>query len=140
MTALLVLLIANSAYLAGLPGANAFYIANIPLHLVLGIVVSAMLIRQSGRSARVLPLVAAALIGIYLIPAGATTDHYKIVWLHIGLAVAGIAFLKPRWTVSLAALTLVAAGLRFGLPKERIVNAKAVPTSMNEEGEGPRSP
>jgi tetratricopeptide (TPR) repeat protein len=140
MTALLVLLVANAAYLAAFPTANLFYIANIPLHLVFGIVVCAVLIWQSRKSPKVIPLLAAALIGFYLIPAGATTDHYKAVWAHIALAVAGFAILKPRWTLALATLTFTAAALRFGLPKDRIVNPKIVPTAMTEEGEGPRSP
>jgi len=140
MTALLILLIANTAYLAALPAANLFYIANIPLHLILGAPVSAALIYQSRKSPKIIPLVAAALIGLYLIPAGATTDHYKILWAHIALAVIGLTLIKPRWTLTLATLTFTAAALRFGLPKDRIVNPKIVPTAMTEEGQGPRSP
>src|ERR1700722_4191538 len=140
MTALLILLIANSAYLAALPAANLFYIANIPLHLILGAAVSAALIYQSRRDPKIIPLVAAALIGLYLIPAGATTDHYKILWAHIALAVIRLAFIKPRYTLTLATLTFCAAALRFGLPKDRIVNPKVVPVAMTEEGDGPRSP
>jgi Tfp pilus assembly protein PilF len=137
---LLILVIANSAYLAALPAANLFYIANIFLHLILGMIASGVLIWQSRRSAKMLPLMAAALIGLYLIPAGATTDHYKILWTHIALAIAGLALLKPRWTAALATVIAVAAGLRFGLPKDRITNPTTVPTAMTEEGEGPRSP
>jgi tetratricopeptide (TPR) repeat protein len=140
MTALLILLIANSAYLAALPAANLFYIANIPLHLILGAALSAALIYQSRRDPKIIPLIAAALIGLYLIPAGATTDHYKILWAHIALAVIGLAFIKPRYTLTLATLTFCAAALRFGLPKDRIVNPKVVPVAMTEEGGGPRSP
>lgn len=140
MIPLLILLIANAAYLAALPAANLFYIANIPLHLALGVIVCAMLIWRSRHTAKIIPLLAAALIGLYLIPAGATTGHYKILWVHVALGVAGLAFLKPRWTLTLATLTFVAAALRFGLPKDRIVNPKIVPTAMTEEGQGPRSP
>jgi tetratricopeptide (TPR) repeat protein len=139
MTILLILLIANSAYLAALPAANLFYIANIPIHLILGILTTALLIWKS-RTARALPLLAAALIGIYLIQTGATTEHYKILWTHIALAVAGLALIKPRYTLTLATLTFIAAALRLGLPKDRIVNPKIVPLSMTEEGEGPKSP
>jgi Flp pilus assembly protein TadD len=137
---LLALLIANSAYLAALPAANLFYIANIPLHLLLAIPTCALLIWQSRKSPKIIPLLAATLIGIYLIPAGATTDHYKILAAHIALSVAGLALIKPRYTLTLATLTFIAAALRFGLPKDRIVNPKIVPISMTEEGEGPRSP
>jgi Flp pilus assembly protein TadD len=140
MTILLILLIANTAYLAALPAANLFYIANIPLHLILGTLVTAALIWQSRKSPKVIPLLAATLIGIYLIPAGATTDHYKILWAHIALAVLGLTLIKPRYTLTLATLTFCAAALRFGLPKDRIVNPKVVPIAMTEEGEGPKSP
>ena len=139
-TLLLVLLIANSAYLAALPAANVFYIANIVLHLALGAVGCAWLIWKARHSPIMLPLLGAALIGVYLIPAGATTDHYKILWAHIALAIAGLALLKPRWTAAIATLTVAAAALRFGLPKDRIVNPQSVPTAMTEEGGGPRSP
>ncbi len=140
MTILLILLIANSAYLAALPAANLFYITNIPLHLILGTLVTATLIWQSRKSPKIIPLLAAALIGIYLIPTGATTDHYKILWTHIALAVVGLTLVKPRYTLTLATLTFCAAALRFGLPKDRIVNPKVVPVAMTEEGEGPKSP
>jgi tetratricopeptide (TPR) repeat protein len=140
VTALLILLILNSAYLGALPAANLFYIANIPIHLALGVIVCAAMLWQSRKSAQAIPLLVAALIGLYLIPAGATTDHYKILWAHIALAVIGLALLKPRWILTLSTLTFIAAALRFGLPKDRIVNPKIVPTAMTEEGEGPRSP
>ncbi|HTB12313.1 MAG TPA: tetratricopeptide repeat protein [Bryobacteraceae bacterium] len=140
MTALLILLIANSAYLSALPAANLFYIANIPLHLALGTLVTATLIWQSRKSPKTIPLFLAALIGIYLISTGATTGRYKILEAHIALAVLGIAIIKPRYTLALATLTFIAAALRFGQPKDRIVNPKTVPTAMTEEGEGPRSP
>ena len=140
MTLLLILLIANTAYLAALPAANLFYIANIPLHIALGAAVCALIIWQSRKSAKIIPLLAAALIGLYLIPAGATTEHYKIVWTHIALAVIGLAIIKPRWTLALATLTIAAAALRFALPKDRIVNPTIVPTAMTEEGDGPKSP
>jgi Flp pilus assembly protein TadD len=140
MTLLLILLIANSAYLAALPAANLLYIANIPLHLILGLTACAALIYQSRRSPKIIPIVAATIIGIYLIPTGATTDHYKILWAHVALAVAGLAIIKPRYTLTLATLTFVAAALRFGQPKDRIINPTTVPTAMTEEGEGPHSP
>lgn len=140
MNALLILAVANSTYLAALPGANLVYVANIVLHPVLGLAVCGVLLWKFRRSARAIPLLLAVAIGLYLIAGGATTDHYKIVWTHIALAVAGLALLKPRWTAGLATLALAAAALRFGLPKDRIDNPKIVPVAMTEEGEGPRSP
>ena len=139
MTFLLTLLIANSAYLAALPAANLFYIANIPLHLILGFVVVGFLIWKQPTT-KSLPLLAAALLGLYLIPTGATTGNYKLFIAHIALAIVGLAIIKPRYTLTLATLTFVAAALRLGLPKDRIVNPTTVPTAMTEEGEGPKSP
>jgi len=139
MTLLIALLLLNSAYLAALPAANLFFIANIFLHLALGIGVCGWLIWKGRTSLRVLPLVAGALIGAYLIRAGATTDHFKILWAHIGLAAVGIAALKPRWSAAVALLGAAAFGLRFYLPKDRIVNPAVVPASMAEEGSGPKS-
>ncbi len=139
MTLLITLLIANSAYLAALPAANLFYIANIPIHLILGILTTALLIWKQ-RTSKSLPLLAAALIGLYLIPAGATSNHNNVLIAHIALAVVGLALIKPRYTLTLATLTFTAAALRLGLPTDRIVNPKTVPTAMAEEGEGPKSP
>ena len=47
---LLILLVANAAYLAALPAANLFYIANILLHLALGAIVCAWLLIWQSRS------------------------------------------------------------------------------------------
>ncbi len=107
MTALLILLIANSAYLAALPAANLFYIANIPLHLVLGAAVCSLANLPIQKIPKIIPLLLATLIGIYLIPAGATTDHYKILWAHIALAAIGLALIKPRYTLALATLDVL---------------------------------
>ena len=139
MIFLLALLIANSAYVAALPAANLFYIANILLHLILGIVVVGLLIWKQPTT-KSLPLLAAALLGLYLIPTGATTGNYKLLVAHIALAIVGLAIIKPRYTLTLATLTFIAAALRLGLPKDRIVNPTTVPTAMTEEGEGPKSP
>lgn len=140
LTILLAIFLVSSAYLAALPAANVFYIANIFLHLGLGIAVCGWLIWKFRTSMKVLPLLAGALIGAYLIYGGASTDHFKIVWAHIAFAIVGVAFLRPRWTGAIAALAVAAAALRFGLPKDRIANSKAVPTTMAEEGGGPHSP
>jgi len=139
---LLVLLIANAAYIAALPAANLFSIANILLHPLLGMTGAAALIAvaRTARRSLMLPLLAAAMLGIYLLFAGATRDHFSILWAHIVLAVIGIAILRPRWTGALALATIAAAGLRFGLPGERIRNPKTPPMAMTQEGEGPRSP
>ena len=130
----------NAAYLSALPSATIFYAANTVLHLALGVWLTVWLGRARWRSPRYAPLLVAAGLGTYLVFAGATRDHRLVLWLHILLAVAGLALLLPRWRVGLAALAVAAAAVRLGSPEARIRNPKVVPLSMMEEGAGPRSP
>jgi Flp pilus assembly protein TadD len=140
MTVLLLLTILNAAYVAALPSATVFYVANVLLHVALaGAAVAFVLWRFRG-TPKALPLLASALLGLYLVRFGATFDHRVVLWLHIGLAVVGIALLLPRWTPALGVAAALALALRFGGPPQRIVNPKTVPVSMQAEGEGPRSP
>ncbi|MGA2721902.1 MAG: tetratricopeptide repeat protein [Bryobacteraceae bacterium] len=137
---LLLMTVLNAAYVAAAPSATVFYIANVLLHLLLGTASVVWLGFAYRRSARVVPLVLAGVLGVYLAFVGATTDHRGILLAHIALAVAGLALLMPRWTAPLAALAVLALALRFGAAPERIRNPRTVPLSMNEEGAGPRSP
>jgi tetratricopeptide (TPR) repeat protein len=137
---LLLVMAVNAAYVAALPSATVFYIANVLLHLVLGAAVVLWLGWTWRRSPKVLPLVVAGAFGCYLIFTGATTDHRLVLWGHIVLAVVGLAILLPRWSAGFALLTVLAATLRFGAPPDRIRNPQLVPASMKEEGEGPKSP
>jgi hypothetical protein len=135
----------NAAYVAALPSATLLYIGNVILHLVLGTAVVIWLgvtCRRSsaGWAKRFSPLAIAAILGLYLTYAGATTTHRVALAAHIGLAVAGLAILVPRSRAVLAVLTLLAAAFRFGTPEARIRNPKSVPLAMTEEGAGPRSP
>ncbi len=131
----------NAAYVAALPAASLFYVANVLLHLVLGTATVVWLARTWRRSPKFVPLAAAAAIGVYLMFVGATTEHRWALWAHILLAVAGLMiFLPARWRAGLAILAVIAAALRFGLPQDRIHNPKIVPVSMQQEGAGPSSP
>jgi len=130
----------NAAYIAAAPAPTVFYIGNVLLHLVLGATVVVWLVGRYRRSARVGPLALAGALGVYLIFAGATRDHYAILIAHIALAVAGLALLMPRWTAPLAVLSVLAIALRFGTPPDRIRNPHTVPMTMAQEGAGPRSP
>ncbi len=140
MLPLLIVTVLNAAYVAAAPSATVFYIANVVLHLALGAATVIWLAFTYRRSPKLIPLALAGVLGVYLIFAGATTDHRAILWAHIGLAVAGLALLLPRFAVPLGVLTLLALTLRFGTPPDRIRNSHTVPVSMNEEGAGPRSP
>jgi Flp pilus assembly protein TadD len=130
----------NATYVAAAPAATVFYIANVVLHLFLGTAVVVWLGYRYRRSPKVAPLALAGALGVYLMIAGATTDHRAILLTHIALAVVGLALLMPRWTAPLAAMTVLALALRFGPPVERIRNPQIVPVSMKEEGAGPKSP
>ncbi len=130
----------NATYVAAAPAATIFYIANVVLHLFLGAAVVVWLGYRYRRNFRVAPLALAGALGVYLMVAGATTDHRAILLTHIALAVVGLALLMPRWTAPLAAMAALALALRFGTPVERIRNSQIVPVSMKEEGAGPRSP
>ena len=140
MLPLLILTVLNAAYVAAAPSATVFYIANVLLHLVLGAASVVWLAFTYRRSPKFIPLALAGVLGVYLIFAGATTDHRFILWGHIALAVIGLAMLVPRLAVPLGLLTILALSLRFGGTPDRIRNSHVVPVSMSEEGAGPRSP
>ncbi len=137
---LLALLVLNAAYVAALPSATVFYVANVLLHVALGAAAAGWLLWRYRRTPKALPLFIASVLGVYLIGAGATHDHRALLYLHIGLAVAGLAILLPRWMPALAVAAALAIALRSSAPPDRIRNPKIVPVSMRGEGEGPRSP
>ena len=143
---LIALLLLNAAYVAALPSATIFYVANVLLHVVLGLAGVIVLCWQWRRSPKIAVLVVTALLGGFLLVKGAITDNRWALWSHIALGVVGLAILLPRgrWRAGLAALTILAATLRFGWPvdwqRDRITNPETVPVSMAEEGAGPKSP
>src|SRR5215467_3807310 len=105
---LITALFVNAAYVAALPSATVFYVANVALHLLLGFSGVAALCWQWRRSPKAALLLAAAVLGGFLLMKGATTDHHAALWGHVALAVAGSAVLLPsaRWRAGLAALAL----------------------------------
>src|SRR5437764_944585 len=85
------LLLINSAYIAAFPSATVFYVANVVLHLVLGLglmAAAAFAIKRYPREGGA--FLAAGLPAIYLVIRGNTLDHRWILWLHIALAVAAV--------------------------------------------------
>src|SRR5690349_2522018 len=139
---LIALLLLNAAYVAALPSATMFYVANVLLHVIVGLGGVVVLCWQWRRSPKIAALVIAALLGGFLLVKGAVTDNRWVLWAHIALGVAGLTLLLPRgrWRASLAALAIMAAALRFGWPADRLRNPNTVPLSMAEEGAGPKSP
>jgi len=130
----------NAAYVAALPSPTIFYVGNVLLHLVLGTAATGWLIWKWRRSGLMVPLLIASLAGAYLAVRGATHDHFTVLWIHIGFAVAGLMILLPRARAAILLLALAAAGLRFYHAPDRIRNPQIVPVSMTEEGAGPKSP
>ncbi|HKD06165.1 MAG TPA: tetratricopeptide repeat protein [Bryobacteraceae bacterium] len=137
---LVVLAILNAAYVAALPSPTIFYVANVLLHLALGIGATVWLCWAWRRSPRVIPLAAAGLLGVYLMVRGATSDHRTVIALHIALAVIGLLMLVPRARTLVVTLALAAVVFRFGRPDDRIRNPRTPPVSMSDEGAGPKSP
>ncbi len=138
---LIALAILNAAYVAALPSATIFYVANVLLHLLLGLAAIAVVCWQWRSSPKISLLILAALLGGYVLVKGAVTANRWALWAHIASAAVGLAlFLPRRWRVGLAAIAIVAAVLRFGRAADRIHNSETVAVSMTEEGAGPKSP
>jgi tetratricopeptide (TPR) repeat protein len=146
----LVVLILNSAYLAAFPQPTIFYMANVVLHLVLGLalmVAAIVLLRRFGWPIALFPI--AGLPAIYLVIRGNTLDHRAILWAHIALAAAAVIAIGFRsgrayWIAASMLILLPASATVYHRmhpnPDDRIVNPASPPLSMDEEGAGARSP
>ncbi|HLN04436.1 MAG TPA: tetratricopeptide repeat protein [Bryobacteraceae bacterium] len=154
---LFIVLLINTAYVAALPSPTIFYMANVLLHLVLGVVLTVallFLLRDFPFAAGF--FLAASALGIYLAIAGNTMPHRWALFAHILAAVVGLAALIPfamrqaprfrtAFQVSLALLVLLPLGAKvyrkaFPDPDAQIRNGLTVPVSMDGEGGGPKSP
>jgi tetratricopeptide (TPR) repeat protein len=167
--ALFVALLVNTAYIAAFADPTVFYMGNVLAHFLLGIALAvavALLFRRRpdlGRelAAAVFLFTLSLVAGIWLAVAGNTLQNRWLLWTHVitaGLAVAAV--LPWAWrratqagegrrfgravlasALLLAVLPASAAVYRRMNPPEReIRNPLIVPTSMHEEGEGPKSP
>lgn len=138
-----VLLLVNTAYIGAFAEPSIFYMGNVLLHVALGALVYVLAIRSLPKS---VALVAFAVFatGAFLTWKGAVLPNQKVLWAHIGAGIlvallAGFHFPKLRT----ATLVLVVGGAALALRpqhEQRIVNPTVVPVSMEEEGEGPKSP
>ncbi len=154
---LFLLLIVNTAYVAALPSPTIFYMGNVLLHLVLGVVLTVALFfyLREFPSASGFFLLAAAL-GIFLAVRGNTTPHRWALIAHIAAAAIGLIAFYPfamrqaprfraAFQASLALVVLLPAGAevyRKLVPDRdaQIRNGLSVPVSMAGEGGGPNSP
>ncbi len=158
----LLTLLVNTAYVWAFASPTIFYMANVLLHVMLGLalaVAAAALLRRAWRD--VSPalsgaFILSAILGVYLTFAGATRDHRWALWAHIAAGLAGLGLAAPvlfrrapRFARAFAAccalLVLLPAATwtytrLFPNPADRIVNPAVVPAAMEDEGGGPRSP
>jgi tetratricopeptide (TPR) repeat protein len=121
----LLILLVNSAYIAGFSDATLWYFAQIALHPLLGLVLAVMAIRVLRNSRPLTRVSAAALIvsavglalGVAVLITGATTPFRTLVLAHVVVAAAGAALLLG-WLVS-----GFAAAHRSGFGRTRAVAA-----------------
>lgn len=154
-----VLLVANSAYLAAAGDPHFFYFANLFAHLGLGLVVAALFVpwwwarrREPLVLVSGLLLLASALVAVVLLAVGNVRPTYFLVWVHAGLAAAGLLCLVAwgllrrgggAWKLAAAGLVLALALPPAALwwqhthpdPKATIENPPA-PLSMPAEAMG----
>ena len=149
-TAAFVVLIANSAYIAAFPQPAIFYIANVVLHLLLGIglMAAAFVLVRRLRWAAVMLLLAGA-PALYLAIRGNTLDHRWVLWLHVAFAGAAVILFGLRrgrayWIAASLLIVLPSSAALYKKvhpnPNDRILNPTVPPLSMDEEGAGARSP
>jgi cytochrome c-type biogenesis protein CcmH/NrfG len=147
VSVLFLLLLLNSAYLAGFATPSVFYMVNVLLHIVAGAAIVglfAWMIRREHRLGAALLVVSGA-VGAWLAYAGNTLDQRLVLYAHIALAVAAVLACGRRYQVAAVALSLIPL-LAFTYQRvfpdaaDRIVNPRTVPVSMEEEGNGPQSP
>lgn len=163
-TRLLVVAIAtfllNTAYVAAFGTPSLFYMGNVMLHLALGLALTIVAAKFWNRHphlrAAVSTLSASAILGVALAAAGNTRDHRWILVAHIVLGIIAVAafvywairsdsaLLRPTAAAAICAAILVVAVPVYHRanpnPWHRIRNPILVPTSMHEEGAGPKSP
>ncbi|HEV2697075.1 MAG TPA: multiheme c-type cytochrome, partial [Terriglobales bacterium] len=167
---MLVFLFASAVYLYAFPQPNFLYAVVVLLHAVVGTVAMLYLIvllwgllREGAWIARLgwLLIAGSAGLGLVLIKIGALRSEWNLLYIHIGLALAGCCFLYGDWAgrrgwlapglgraaVRYAACFLALAGLSAGayysrnsrwLNSARIQNPADAPETMNDEGDGPQ--
>ncbi|HEX8031753.1 MAG TPA: multiheme c-type cytochrome, partial [Vicinamibacterales bacterium] len=165
-----VVLLLNTGYLSAFATASVFYMANVLLHLLLGLVLAVafawLLSRDSDlRRQLIVPslLFAVALVlALRLVWVGNLNEHRWLLNAHIGAALLGVVTMlpfvfrlarfvgRPRTLgISIGNAALIAAALPLVTalyvranpnPDNRIVNPSVTPASMEEEGGGPNSP
>lgn len=133
----------NLAVVVGFPSASIFYMTNVGLHLVLGTAVVVMIARKNVAAGLSL---ATGLLIAWMAWTQVLHEYRWFVWVHVAISLVALLHLAkavPRkYAIGLTALLALAAVIRVLPGKQfRIQNDVAfVPTSMEEEGGGPKSP
>ncbi len=154
---LFIVLLINTAYIAAFNSPTIFYMGNVLMHFVLGVVLTVallFLLQRFPAAARF--FLAAAALGVFLAVRGNTSDHRWVLVAHIVAAAIGLALLAPfalrqappfRKAFQFSLILLIAFPLSTALyrkafpnPSAHIRNALTVPTAMEGEGGGPKSP
>jgi len=154
---LFIVLLINTAYVAAFASPTIFYMGNVLLHFVLGVVLAVALLFLLRRFpvAAGFFLVAAAL-GVFLAIRGNTVDHRWALVAHIAAAAIGLIVITPfamrqqpafRKAFQVFFALLVTVPLSTALYHKALPNSSAqirnsltVPLSMDGEGGGPKSP
>ncbi|HEX3555659.1 MAG TPA: tetratricopeptide repeat protein [Thermoanaerobaculia bacterium] len=167
---LFVVLLLNTAYVTAFASPTIFYMGNVLVHLVLGVVLAVMfallLVRRPELRAGLVPaavlFLLALLAGSWLAVDGNVLQNRPVYWAHVVAAGLGVAALgawvwrrgvqgggwgrfRQVFSASVALLVLFPAATALyhqshPNPAYRIRNPLLVPTSMSEEGGGPKSP
>ena len=162
-------LVVNTGYIAAFASATIFYMSNVLLHLVLGVVLAGAVVwalkrNLIPRTTISLGFFALALVfGLVLTYKGNTHANALLLKAHIISACLGLAALIPwiwkkaaieggGWVefrkgfqiavIVLVGFPLLMMGYRRAVPNphDRITNPPHAPTAPEEEGGGPRSP
>src|SRR5580704_399705 len=97
------ILLLNTAYVAAFASATVFYMANVLLHLALGLALSIATIFLIAKNSDLRRSISTALVffllsflaAIYLVAAGNIREHRWVLWTHIATALLGVAALIP---------------------------------------------
>jgi len=152
ITLLFVLFLLNLAVVVGFPAATVFYMGNVALHIPLGIAFTVVIARKN--IAAGLSLLT-GLIVTWMAWAQILSDYRWMIWVHVAVSIVAMFWLLPKvwkqvpkqYAIPVLALTLIAPAVKalydriLPNPNDRIRNETMfVPTSMQEEGSGPKSP
>ncbi|MDX2152801.1 MAG: tetratricopeptide repeat protein [Bryobacteraceae bacterium] len=151
--ALFLFLLLNSVYLAAFAEPTIFYMANVIAHVVAGVAAAGgyvwLLVRQPRlRNIAAGFLLIGAVLGAYLVERNLLQAR-MVLLAHAGFSAVGVLLFawqawRSGWTRlaqgAAAAVVLLALSPLMPQPKQRIRNPMVVPTSMEEEGGGPKSP